>query len=138
MVFEIHQNLEPSSQDNQLFEALDELGNASGCSDSSNSTREHGLTTKVMIHNLIPDEEIPKEGMLFDTLEEARQLYYNYGNKMDFVPHIRNTNFDKDGKTPISQNIHCNRGGYRKKKSGNPKIKNSIICKLQSSHICEA
>ncbi|MED6212434.1 hypothetical protein PIB30_083325 [Stylosanthes scabra] len=117
MVFEIDLNSEPLSQDNQPFEALDEVDNGTGCSYSSNSTREHGLTIDVMIHNPIPDEEIPKEGMLFETLEEARQFYYNYDNKMGFEPHIRNTNFDKDGRTLFSQDIHCNRGGYRTKKN---------------------
>ncbi|KAL4374615.1 hypothetical protein AHAS_Ahas05G0199500 [Arachis hypogaea] len=55
--------------------------------------------------------------MLFGTLEEARQFYYNYANKVGFEPHIRNTNFDKNGRTPINQSIQCNRDGYRTKKN---------------------
>ncbi|KAL4365599.1 hypothetical protein AHAS_Ahas07G0122200 [Arachis hypogaea] len=58
--------------------------------------------------------------MLFGALEEARQFYYNYDNKVEFEPHIRNINFDKNGRTPINQSVQCNRDGYRTKK--NPAI----------------
>ncbi|RYR49960.1 hypothetical protein Ahy_A07g036486 [Arachis hypogaea] len=63
--------------------------------------------------------------MLFGALEEARQFYYNYDNKVEFEPHIRNINFDKNGRTPINQSVQCNRDGYRTKK--NPAIQRSNI-----------
>ncbi|KAL4315550.1 hypothetical protein AHAS_Ahas15G0196300 [Arachis hypogaea] len=90
--------------------------------------------TSVIIHPTISDQEIPKAGMLFGTLEDAHQFYYNYANKVRFEPHIRTTNFDKNGRTPINQFIQCNRDGYRTKK--NPTIQrsntvSSVYCKAR-------
>ncbi|RYR61444.1 hypothetical protein Ahy_A04g018623 [Arachis hypogaea] len=79
-----------------------------------------------MIHPTISDEEIPKVGMLFGTLEEARQFYYNYANKMGFEPHIRNNNFDKNERTPINQSIQCNRDGYQTKKNPATQRSNTV------------
>ncbi|XP_057730452.1 protein FAR1-RELATED SEQUENCE 5-like [Arachis stenosperma] len=87
------------------------------CNSSSNSAIKTECTTEVIIHPTISDEEISKVGMLFGTLEEARQFYYNYTNKVEFEPHIRNTNFDKNGRIPINQSIQCSRDEYRTKKN---------------------
>ncbi|KAL4365938.1 hypothetical protein AHAS_Ahas07G0156100 [Arachis hypogaea] len=100
------------------------------CSGSSNSAIETECTTEiVIIHPSISDEEIPKVGMLFGTLEEACQFCYNYANKVEFEPHIRNTNFVKNERTPINQSIQCNRDGYRTKKNPETQRKFSMHVK---------
>ncbi|RYR77889.1 hypothetical protein Ahy_A01g002577 [Arachis hypogaea] len=70
--------------------------------------------------------------MLFEILEEARQFYYKYANKVGFESRIRNTNMDKYERTPINQFIQCNRDGYRIKKNPSTQRSNvvsSIHCK---------
>ncbi|KAL4307433.1 hypothetical protein AHAS_Ahas16G0277800 [Arachis hypogaea] len=110
------------------------MDDINSCDSSSNSAIETECTTEVIIHPTISDEEIPKVGMLFGTLEEARQFYYNYANKVGFEPHIRNTNFDKNGRTHINQSIQYNRDGYRTKKNPATQRSNkvsSIHCKAR-------
>ncbi|RYR64706.1 hypothetical protein Ahy_A03g010770 [Arachis hypogaea] len=117
MAFAIDLNTQPSSEEIHSFDTHIDMDDINICNSSSNSATETECTTEVIIHPTISDEEIPKVGMLFGTLEEARQFYYNYANKVGFEPHIRNTNFHKNGKTPINQSIQCNRDGYRTKKN---------------------
>ncbi|MED6221580.1 hypothetical protein PIB30_056114 [Stylosanthes scabra] len=67
-------------------------------------------------HNHISDDEIPRAGMCFDSLEEAHDFYKNYAEKVGFVMKIRNTNHvknDKGEKIPINLSIHCNQQGNR-------------------------
>ncbi|XLR57010.1 hypothetical protein S83_007682 [Arachis hypogaea] len=73
--------------------------------------------------------------MLFGTLKEARQFYYNYANKVGFEPHIRNTNFDKNGRTPINQSIQCNRDGNRTKKNLVTQRSNTVSSVHCKAHI---
>ncbi|QHO43422.1 Protein FAR1-RELATED SEQUENCE [Arachis hypogaea] len=130
MAFVIDLNTQPSLEEIHSFDTYinmddtnicnsssNDMDDTNICNSSSNSATETECTTEVIIHPTISDEEIPKVGMLFGTLEEARQFYYNYANKVGFEPHIRNTNFDKNGRTPINQSIQCNRDGYRTKKN---------------------
>ncbi|RYR57730.1 hypothetical protein Ahy_A05g023435 [Arachis hypogaea] len=130
MAFVIDLNTQPSLEEIHSFDthidmddtnicnsSSNDMDDTNICNSSSNSATETECTTEVIIHPTISDEEIPKVGMLFGTLEEARQFYYNYANKVGFEPHIRNTNFDKNGRTPINQSIQCNRDGYRTKKN---------------------
>ncbi|RYR27058.1 hypothetical protein Ahy_B02g061383 [Arachis hypogaea] len=70
---------------------------------------------------------------MFEPLEETRQLYYNYANKVGFEAHIRNTNLDKHGRTPVNQSIQCNRDGYRTKKNPATQRSNTV-----SSEHCKA
>ncbi|KAL4292676.1 hypothetical protein AHAS_Ahas18G0051900 [Arachis hypogaea] len=117
MAFAIDLNTQSSSEEIHSFDTHIDMDDINICNSSSNSAIETECTTEVIIYPTIYDEEIPKVGMLFGTIEEARQFYYNYANKVGFEPHIRNTNFDKNGKTPINQSIQCNRDGYRTKKN---------------------
>ncbi|RYQ95153.1 hypothetical protein Ahy_B08g090207 [Arachis hypogaea] len=67
-------------------------------------------------HTGIPIEEIPYEGLRFDSLQKAQEFYCNYAKKLGFVTRIRNTNFDKtrkESKIPINQSIHFSHEGYR-------------------------
>ncbi|RYQ97900.1 hypothetical protein Ahy_B08g093976 [Arachis hypogaea] len=120
MAFAIDLNTQSSSEEIHSFDTHIDMDDINICNSSSNSAIETECTTEVIIYPTIYDEEIPKVGMLFGTIEEARQFYYNYANKVGFEPHIRNTNFDKNGKTPINQSIQCNRDGYRTKKNPIP------------------
>ncbi|KAL4343313.1 protein FAR-RED IMPAIRED RESPONSE 1-like [Arachis hypogaea] len=134
MAFVIDLKTQSSSEEIHSFDTHIDMDNINSCDSSSNSAIETECTTEVLIHPTISDEEIPKVGMLFGTLEEARQFYYNYVNKVGFEPHIRNTNFDKNGRTPINQSIQCNRDGYRTKKNPVTQRSNtvsSVHCKAR-------
>ncbi|XP_016200077.1 protein FAR1-RELATED SEQUENCE 8-like [Arachis ipaensis] len=126
--------MQPSSEEIHSFDTHIDMDDINICNSSSNSATETECTTEVIIHPTISDEEIPKVGMLFGILEEARQFYYNYANKVGFEPHIRNTNFNKNRKTPINESIQCNRDGYRTKKNPVTQRSNtvsSVHCKAR-------
>ncbi|XP_015945584.1 protein FAR-RED IMPAIRED RESPONSE 1-like [Arachis duranensis] len=121
-------NTQPSPEEIHSFDTDIDMDDINICNSSSNSATKtecttdvvdifsFGISYNVINHHTISDVEIPKVGMLFGTLEEARQ-FYNYANKVEFEPHIRNTNFDKNRRTLINQSIQCNRDGYRTKKN---------------------
>ncbi|QHN92650.1 Protein FAR1-RELATED SEQUENCE [Arachis hypogaea] len=126
MAFMIDLNTQLSSKEIDSFDVHIDMDDTNICNSSSNSSTETECMTEVIIHPTISDEEIPKVGMLFGTLEKARQFYYNYANKVGFEPHIRNTNFDKNRRTPINQSIQCNRDGYRTKKNPATQRSNTV------------
>ncbi|XP_015935832.1 protein FAR-RED IMPAIRED RESPONSE 1-like [Arachis duranensis] len=107
MAFVIDLNTQPSSEEIHSFDTHIDMDDINICNSSSNSATKTECSTEVIIHPTISDEEISKVGMLFGTLKEARQFYYNYVNNVGFEPHIRNTNFNKNGRTPINQSIQC-------------------------------
>nr|XP_025674256.1 uncharacterized protein LOC112774693 [Arachis hypogaea] len=135
MAFVINLNTQPSSEEIHSFDTHIDMNDTNICNSSSNSATETECTNEVLIHPTISDEEIPKVGMLFGTLKEARQFYYNYANKVGFEPHIRNTNFDKNGRTPINQSIQCNRDGNRTKKNLVTQRSNTVSSVHCKAHI---
>ncbi|MED6175607.1 hypothetical protein PIB30_080017 [Stylosanthes scabra] len=62
----------------------------------------------------IDEQYVPKVGMLFQSLEEARNFYRDYPKHAGFAIKIRNTNKSKKSNEILNQLISCNREGKRR------------------------
>ncbi|KAI8572084.1 hypothetical protein RHMOL_Rhmol01G0171200 [Rhododendron molle] len=72
-------------------------------------------TTENSVHTV----EEPKEGMIFDTQEEAYLYYSTYAKEKGFVVARRNSRKGIDGKVRHVC-FECNRGGKAQVKTTNP------------------
>ncbi|MED6147297.1 hypothetical protein PIB30_042904 [Stylosanthes scabra] len=62
----------------------------------------------------VDDQYVPKIGMLFGSLEEARKFYADYARRVGFSTKIRNTNRSKKSNQILNQLLSCNREGKRR------------------------
>ncbi|MED6146282.1 hypothetical protein PIB30_032999 [Stylosanthes scabra] len=62
----------------------------------------------------VDDQYVPKVGMLFGSLEEARKFYADYARCVGFSTKIRNTNRSKKSNQILNQLLSCNREGKRR------------------------
>ncbi|MED6221166.1 hypothetical protein PIB30_051845 [Stylosanthes scabra] len=98
----------------------------------------NSVIEEVPDHSHISDDEIPRTGMYFDSLEEAHDFYKNYAEKVGFLIKIRNTNHVKNAKgekIPINQSIHCNRDGNRMSRAKAPRRSKKIAAAMCNARV---
>ncbi|MED6151406.1 hypothetical protein PIB30_082164, partial [Stylosanthes scabra] len=98
----------------------------------------NSVIEEVPDHSHILEDEIPRTGMCFDSLEEAHDFYKNYAEKVGFVIKIRNTNHVKNAKgekIPINQSIHCNREGNCMSRAKAPRRSKKITAAMCNARV---
>ncbi|MED6115349.1 hypothetical protein PIB30_089608 [Stylosanthes scabra] len=78
------------------------------------SDRSHESENTEQFSCDVDDQYVPKVGMLFGLLEEARDFYRDYAKCAEFATKIRNTNKSKKSNEILNQLLSCNREGKRR------------------------